>query len=200
MKETQKAALRARAETVIAELYHAATPAWPRDFGPYGDDFGDWLADAASFEIEHLNSGGAYGKNYRRTLERNAEAKGLSEAATAVYIRHGMRQMVQDRARFARFEWAPELFGELYTYGRGGRTLARCRLVRTYGGGSFGMDRDALESYGMRHLTEAVQVLESFLDYVRAWCAGVPDQWAEYTADRLDDAERQANELELMAG
>jgi hypothetical protein len=63
-----------------------------------------------------------------------------------------------------------KMFGRLYTWGRGGRTLAPEKLIRQGGGGSFsiGKAEDYNESSNA-WLTEACQCIESFNAYVTAW-------------------------------
>lgn len=74
--------------------------------------------------------------------------------------------------------------GELYQYGRGGRTLAPDGLVKTGGGSSFWLREDYARELSYAAAVELVRVLESFNAYVGAWCRSVPEQWAELERER----------------
>ncbi len=71
-------------------------------------------------------------------------------------------------------------YGKLYTYGRGGRTLAPADLMGR--GNSTSCTYDASE-HSIAHNMELITVLESFNAHVRAWCASIPEQWRDYCAD-----------------
>ena len=60
MNTDQKEAVRARARSAILDLYHNATVNHP-----YTEDesYWDWFQDTASFEIEYIQEGGAYGSS-----------------------------------------------------------------------------------------------------------------------------------------
>ena len=172
-------ALLARAERAVMRLYHLATPAYPADFGPYGDRFADWLGLEAADDLEYLNHGGPYGHDYRETLAHPVNSGHLkSEAARARYIRMGLDKMNRDPGAVR----VVDMFGKLYTWGRGGRTVAPEKLVRQRGGGSFSLTAERLDDWSAERLTEAVQVLERFGDDVAEWNASVPERWAEHTA------------------
>lgn len=100
MTKTQRhEAIRERARRALRDLYHNATPDYPRDFGPYAEHFDQWLAGAAEFEVDYIQGGGAYGTNYRKTLASPANAGKLkSEQARGYYIAKGLRAMEQERA------------------------------------------------------------------------------------------------------
>jgi hypothetical protein len=99
MKPANLEALRERARRALRNLYHNATPIYPRDFGSRADDFDSWLRDAAEQEIDYLGNGGAYGNNYRATLAHSANGGKLkSERARAQYIAYGMRKRELEQA------------------------------------------------------------------------------------------------------
>lgn len=77
-----------------------------------------------------------------------------------------------------------EIFGRVYSWGRGGRTAAPDSLVEHRGGGAFRLTADRFAEWNAARLTEAVQVLESFAADVAAWNSAVPARWDDYTRDR----------------
>jgi len=129
MKAANKAKLYARAESALQNLYHNATPNYPRDFyGRTEDYFQSWFEDLAQFEIEYLANGGAYGGNYRATLAAPCNAgKYHSEAAKRRYIAHGLRTQAAERTDCGALTgWrAMELAA--------GNTALKRKLAKTYG-------------------------------------------------------------------
>lgn len=225
MKPAQKEILRERARNALRDLYHNATPSYPRDFGPRADSFEDWFQDAARFEIEYIADGGAYGTNYRKTLAAPCNAgKYKSEKARAYYIAKGMRAMRAERddcgaftgwrimenaalyyghgiireqlaRNDARWENISE-YGGLYTWGRGGRTLAPDGLINSRGCG-FSIREDYADEMQPAALVEFIRDIESFNRYVLAWCKAVPSMWREHCADV--DAEELAEKRATAA-
>lgn len=192
MKQGNKERLRERARDALRSLYHNATPSYPRDLYGRSEDYAQqWLSDAAQFEIEYLQDGGAYGRDYEETRRADCNAgRYKSERAREYYVRAKMRAMREARAKYAAWEYIHE-YGRLYQWGRGGRTLAPDRLIRQGGGGSFSIRKDYANDMNAEQLTDFVRVLESFNQYVGAWCAGVPEMWREHCADEDREALRE---------
>ena len=213
MKPAQKELVRERAREAIRDLYHNATPSYPRLDDEAAERFQVWFNDAAEFEIDYLQSGGAYGSNYRKTLAAPCNAgKYKSEKARAYYIAAGMRKMRDERAdcgmlsgwrvlelaagnvnlarTLAGFEKTGALtrndarweeitdYGKLYTYGRGGRTLAPADLIT--GNRSPNPREDYCDEMSIPATIELIRIVESFNRFVAAWCKGVPAMWAEH--------------------
>jgi len=232
MKPEHKELLRERARDALRNLYHNATPALVRDLRGRSDGyFQAWFEDTARFEIEYIQGGGAYGTNYRKTLEHECNAgRYKSEKARGYYIRKGMREMREERedcgmlTGWRALEFAvmacggkvggvararltslrkkyPDLqrnnsrweriseFGELFQYGRGGRTLAPRDLMT--GRGS--IREDYADGMNAESLTDFIRVLESFNAYVERWNASIPEQWREHcvTEDAMIAAEKR---------
>lgn len=195
-KAERHAAIRARAARAVAALYHNATPTYPRLDDAEAERFNDWFEDAARQEIDYIQSGGAYGQNYHRTLSARCNAgRYTSVAAQRRYVAKGLRAMAEDRARFAAWEWTSERFGELFQWGRGGRTLAPSKLVEQRGGSSFRLVRDYFDGCTIRETVEGIRILESFNQHVAGWCRAVPEMFKEETEA---DAEEAAGILEFM--
>lgn len=155
MKADNKAMLRERARQALSNLYHNATPSYPDTRNDFeADQFQAWFEDAARFEIEYIQDGGAYGN--RRLKPSQAI----------------------ERAQYAQWKKVGD-YGTLYQYGRGGRTLAPEGLIKTGGGSSFRIREEIADDWNTEALTELVLVLESFNKFVDAWCKDVPNLWKE---------------------
>lgn len=207
MKKAQRhEAIRERAKRAVMDLYHNASPRYPRcdaeDCGPgceRCEAFNAWFEDAARFEIEYLNGGGAYGStaDYRRVLTHNA-GKYKSAAARAYYVRWKLREMHEESAPSTlNGNASAEEFGELYQWGRGGRTLAPENLVKQGGCGAFALIEDAFDGRSIAATVDGLRILESFNAYVESWCEGVPEMWREYvreeTAEGLEENAIRSN-------
>lgn len=180
-KQRQRQALADRCDRALDDMYHNATPSYPDTDSKH---FLPWFEGVASSEIDYINDGGAYGGNYRRTLEHNAASKGLTGDAAWYYVRKGMRDMRREREKYARWENITE-FGKVYQWGRGGRTLAPDGLIKQGGGSSFCINDDFLYGWNIASIVELTLVVEAFNAYVEAWCKSVPSMWAEYEAENL---------------
>lgn len=198
-KAERHAAIRARCSRAIANMYHNATPTYPRVEPDDEDRAQAWYEFTAQYEIKYLNGGGAYAPTvakYRAILERNARDKYTSPAARARYIARGMAQMREERAGVAAWERINE-WGTLYQWGRGGRTLAPADMVRECGGSSFALKvHEYDDGYSIADVVDAIRVFESFNTYVKSWCRGVPDMWEESERDRKAQEEEEAAEAE----
>ena len=172
-KAERRNAIRERAAEAIRDMHHNATPQSFDDRGIGYEIAGDWFNDAAQFEIEYVQDGGAYGslKSYRECLEAECNAgRYKSAAARRFYVKRGMRQMLEERAKYAAWESISE-YGKLYQWGRGGRTLAPDRLVKTHGGSSFSMRENYADDMPLADVVELIRIVEAFNRYVAAWCS-----------------------------
>lgn len=213
MRESHKEALLRRARAAVAAFYHNATPAWPApgEFGRYESEFFDWVQAEGAREVEYINDGGAYGNDYAATLRAPCNAgRYASEAARRRYVAQGLAAMRLDRERRAMWEFAREEFGELYQYGRGGRTVAPSGIASDSGYG-FRLKSDALawrestsygfgDGYSAEGLTRAIQILESLNEHIQDWNRGVPEMWRDYTQEREADEAREARAAYDKAG
>lgn len=207
-KQSHHEAIRARLERALGDLYHNATPRHPRDlYGRAEDYYQGWFDDAARFEIEYLQGGGAYGTDYRRILEAPCNAgRYQSTKARAYYVRKGMRAMREERAHCgtrpdgtpnnAQWERITE-WGDLYQWGRGGRTLAPKGLITQHGGSNFSIAEGIAQQGSITSALDLLAVLESFNRYVRDWCRAIPDAWKEHC--EFEDAEILAEKRRAFA-
>lgn len=196
-KAKRHQAIRARASRALANLYHNATPTYPTlETDDDCERFNAWFEEAAIYEVAHLNAGGAYGSDYARTLAASCNAgRYASERARRYYIAKGLRSMRLDRAttRGGLAERITE-FGKLYTWGRGGRTLAPDGLIRTRGGSSFAIRQDYADDLPLADVVELVRIVEAFNAHVEAWNRELP---AEYRYQTEADAEEASGILEF---
>jgi hypothetical protein len=183
-KLDRQKAIRARAARAIAALYHNATPTYPAGLDDLTSRrFDAWFADYAADSIAHLNDGGAYGRDYAATLAAPCNAgRYASEAARRYYVAKGLRAMRMDRAT-TQGGLAERItqYGRLYTYGRGGRTLAPDRLIRTFGGSSFCPDERHADGLPLADVVDLIRTVEAFNASVRAWNEGLPDDFRDMT-------------------
>jgi len=203
-KSQRHESIRERARDALRDLYHNATPRYPRLDDEEAEEFQSWFEGAAEFEIEYMGSGGAYGSDYARTLAAECNAgRYKSETARRYYIRCGMAKMQRERARCnnldsrkaatdCQWERITE-FGKLYAWGRGGRTLAPDNLIRQRGGGSFSIKEDYCDDMPIGAVVDLIRIVESFNRAVNAWCDSVPELWKEekesHMASRCEIAE-----------
>lgn len=172
-------ALLQRAERAVMRLYHLATPTWPADFGPYAADFDQWLGHEGADALNELN------RPYLASSPGLTASERFRDPMTARVARRLACERARREAEAYPAARVVELFGELYTWGRGGRTVAPDRLVQGRGGSSFALSASYLDGWSAERLTEAVRVLEAFGAEVAAWNAAVPERWADYTAEMV---------------
>lgn len=170
MKPEHKAAIRERAREALQNLQHNATPRYPdcrNDFEQ--DQFDSWFQSAASHEIEYIQNGGAWGNSPKGFGSRRLSLKELL---------HDKRREVE-RSRYARWERISD-YGEIYQYGRGGRTLAPCGLIRSRGGSGYHILADDIaDEWSIPRLVELILTVEAFNAHVESWCKSVPKMWEE---------------------
>lgn len=166
-----KQALLKRLDNALRELYHNATPNHPRNvpeslWETYNTAFNMW----AECEIDYIQSGFAHtAKEYKRF------------ARLGVYPCEAV-------LREARIVQLLENMGKLYTWGRGGRTLAPNGLINQRGGSSFSVKSAShFEDWCNAALVELVQQVEAFNEYVERWnsCENLQALWDDYCANEL---------------
>jgi hypothetical protein len=188
MKRENKETLRARAEAALQDMYHNATLPWnfeepPAELGLNDECLWQWQADMARYEIDYINSGGAYGLAYRDTLAAPCNAgRYTSKAAQHYYIRKGMRDMRRERDEYARWENITD-YGRLYQWGRGGATLAPDGIIKELGGSGFRINTSIIDDMTAEELTRLSLVVESFNRYVRVVCDHFPQIWADHLTE-----------------
>lgn len=159
-------AIRQRASEAIRDLYHNATPRYPNcESDEEWQEFLAWFQDTAYFELEYVQDGGCYGGKKRLSWNERAE-----------------------QAKYAPWERISQ-YGKLYSWGRGGRTIAPNDLVKQCGGSSFVLRESLPDEMSIEDCVELIRVVESFNQYVKNWNKSVPELWEEEKQNRLYNAE-----------
>lgn len=201
-KADRHEAIRERARRAILNIYHNATPTYPCLDERGADRFQGWFEGLCEFEIEYLRGGGANGGDCQKMLESLRDVGRLkSQRARDYYVRWKIRSIKEGQGRCNHLDSRKHLtnawwecivdYGQLYQWGRGGRTLAPQALVRTHGGSSFSMREDYADEESIEECVRLIQVVESFNRYVGDWCRAVPEMWAEQV--QFERAERRAD-------
>lgn len=195
-KQQRHDAIRERAADAIRDMYHNATPVFPILDDDEAEHCWQWFGDAARDEIDYIASGGAYNDRPTDTTADFVAGK-YANPKTAAYARRRYMQNKQlERARCNRLDSRDDAtnahwekitsYGKLYTWGRGGRTLAPDDLVKQGGGGSFGMKESIPDDLSISDCVELIQIVESFNRHVADWCESVPDMWREYSQEQTE--------------
>ena len=149
MKEQHSKAIRARLNNALRNLYHNATPNHPDISERIWQKYEDHFCFQAEYEI--------------RCIEK--DKLGLTDAEWAKAVKLGF-------SHNERYYWLVQRiteFGQLYTYGRGGRTLAPSQLVHDNGAGFRVFTDSDLGYMSRRQIVDTIQILEAFNTYVKNW-------------------------------
>lgn len=177
MKKENKLKLLNRLDCALRSMYHNATPHHPRiNSESLWQKYEAWFNHTAECEVEYMRDGlGCSPKEYAKYLKRGFWPEG------------------------ERYCWLVSRindYGKLYTWGRGGRTLAPDGLISRRGGGSFRCKgADNFSDYSNGAITELVAIIEAFNSYVGKWCSAdnLASMWQE-------EARFQAEQLKVEAG
>jgi hypothetical protein len=175
-----KTALINRLDNALRELYHNATPHHPYKLIPdkLHDRYWDWFNSAAGFELDYIKD------NLGCTEEEYKKAK--KKGWPCLKERH-----------FYLVSRITE-YGKLYSWGRGGRTIAPDGLVNERGGSSFGIkNADNFEEYSNESLTDMIQVIEAFNQYVAQWNSreNLSSMWQEEAKEKLYELSGEAKTI-----
>lgn len=178
-KQDRHNLIRERARAALLDLYHNATPKYPIiDCEFEIRAFDEWFADTARFEIEFINDGGAYLSD-KTMLDHYKKKYKSNKTVEYAYRKYKRTKSLEQSGHFA-YEKIIN-YGDLYQYGRGGRTLAPEHL--TAGGSRWRIDESPADEWNIGELCELIQILESFNAMVNAWNRSIPEQWESYKAD-----------------
>jgi len=176
MAKRVKIALLERLDNALSDMYHNASPAWCQEIDDPDGRFFEFMCEQGSWTIEYIQEGLGH------------TAKGWKKAEKLGFLHN------------ERFYWLVQRiteYGELFQWGRGGRTVAPKNLVLHRGGGSFKIlnaQEPEFENMSNADLTDMIQVLEAFNTYVENWNSresmlsmykDFQEQEAEYEAERL---------------
>ena len=219
-KQTRHEAIRERARAALRDMYHNATVNYPRLDDADAQRFEGWFEGARESELDYLQSGGAYGDNYRKTLAAPCNAgKYASVAARQFYITNGMRKMREERNdcgiltgwRVIELAAGNKNAAKIMAgYPGAKRNNSLWERITEYGtlyqygrGGrtlapdglmtrrESGPNEDYADGLNIASCVLLIRILESFNRYVGAWCESVPEQWAECEAERIAEERRE---------
>ena len=147
--------------SALEKVYHNATLSYPRDFGQFAADFEQWLTGEIESFFYFLREQGA---------EETMSIIGLDEWARSVDRKTGKSEC------------------NVYTYGRGGRTVAPAKWIDQRGATANMMTGPALELSNAR-ASDLLRIVDAFNAYIGTWCRNVPARWEAYTEERLNSGE-----------
>lgn len=184
-KQTNKKRIIDALNAELENIYHNATiRQWPDDI-PGCPAFFDWLGDAGSYEVDYLNGGGATGPDCYTTFEhiKREAAAFKSDAARARFLRMKRRDYLRDRA--AGIESRIHYYGRIYSYGRGGRTLAPDEWI--IGRREFSAKQYDYEDLTAEQAADTLRDVREFNAYIRSWCDHAAESYREECAERLSE-------------
>jgi len=194
MNKTERhEALLARARKAVNAMYHNATLDFPSDMS---NAHCEWFNQACSDEIDHLNDGGAYG-NLDSMRKYLASIHKSTAAGRYHYAKH-LREKAFEQERYARYERITE-YGRLYTWGRGGATLAPDKLVQQRGGSSFSLSCESFEHMDWSQITRLTLTVEAFNKYVAQWCSKENISFMLSEQIAYEQAEKEEAEQDVYA-
>lgn len=177
-KASQKEALLRRLDLDLRNLYHNASPWHPDVCKELWDDYNAWFEDVAAREVEYIRDGlGSTEKEYAKSL------KGGCKTERYYYY---VSQITQ--------------YGNLYTWGRGGRTLAPNDLINTRGCSSFSIkDADDFNEKSKEYTIQLILTLEAFNHYVREWNSkkNLQAMWEYEIRDRMSEKRAEMRDARL---
>lgn len=172
MAKRVKLALLDRLDSALKDIYHNATLHIPMSIDDPDGKFFEYLTESGSREIEYIEEGlGTSHKEWKK----------------------------QERLGFThneRYFWLVSKiteYGNLYQWGRGGRTVAPDNLVNQRGGSGFRIKNSSnFEETSNADLTDMIQVIEAFNHYVKTWCGresiqSTYESFLEYEEEREAD-------------
>lgn len=158
-----------RLEQALLDIYHNATPDHCYKYDEsLSDTYWDWFTEQAGFELEHIRDNlGRMSKEYQKELKK-----------------------FQSKERYFYLVSCINDFGDIHTWGRGGRTLAPNRFINTRGGSSFSIKNiEEFVDCSNEDLTHLIQVIEAFNQYVTDWNKqeNIAYMWEEECLTRLSE-------------
>jgi hypothetical protein len=172
-----KKALLDRLERALRDTYHNATPDHPLVPDALAEDYWVSFNDWVSLEVGYIREGLCMtAREYAKAKKLGFPCKGTREAFLVSRIND---------------------YGKLYTWGRGGRTLAPDGLINQRGGGSFSIKgADCFAEYSNEALVELIQTLEAFNNYIERWNSreNLAYMWREYCEERRRELASEAKD------
>jgi hypothetical protein len=191
-KAQNKEILLSRLDDALQSLYHNATPNHPRNipeklWEEYDAQFYQW----AESEVDFMRGGGCTGKTpYNEMKHKEEKYMHLKSWPAIARI---------ERAQFEREKekWFSILdYGKLYTWGRGGRTLAPDGLINSRGAGFSIKKADDFSEYSREAIVDLIKAIDAFNEYILNWCSkkNLSYMWREHCDNKKDDLKSEAIE------
>lgn len=160
-----------RLDSALKDLYHNATPHFSMDIDDPDGKFFEDFCERGSWEIEYISEGlGLTPKEWKKAIKL-----GFPHNERYFWLVSRITE-----------------YGKLYQYGRGGRTVAPCELIKLGGGSNFRiLGSSYFESASKADIVDLIQVLEAFNHYVERWNS------QESILDMYKDFQEQEAEREL---
>jgi hypothetical protein len=208
IKAARKAAILARLDEALSDLYHNASLHYPTVsdrlvelLGKNGaGDFAEyWLKVYAESELEYLTDGGPClsVKSARKyAVEKYPGDSLLAEKKRQKWAIHCTRYESPDELRF-NLPFQITEYGKLYQWGRGGATLAPDHLIQSRGGSGFSIKKsDHFEDSGIARIVDTILILESFNAYVTLVCSkkSIQSCYNEAETERIAEREMELRE------
>lgn len=191
MRVSTREKLLNRAEQAINDMYHNATPSIPHCQNDYESDlFWAWFQDLAEIELGYIQGGGAHGGE---SVVDFVASKYKTSKAQALAKKYYRQKVALERSKYACYENIID-YGKLYSYGRGGRTIAPDDLVVERLGHFQRANTDYLDDCTNSELTDLIKAVESFNQYVNDWNNSIGEQWAEYV--RENDLQSEIDDMD----
>ena len=183
-----KEKLSSRLDCALRDLYHNATPNHPSVPDALCDSYSSAFNAWAECEIEYIQDWlGRTPSEYKKEARKGWPNKGEREAWL-------IASFIEDNG------------GKLYTWGRGGRTLAPPGLINQRGGRSFSIkSADSFSDYSNEALTLLIQQIEAFNSYVEVWNSrkNLAYMWRDWCETELHElsssAKHTRKELKRLA-
>lgn len=164
-----KQALLDRLDEALSNMYHNAKLHIPMSIDDPDGKFFSFLMDQGELELEYIRDGLGCDDKY---WQKQAKLGFSSPNERNAWL---VSRIVE--------------YGKIYSWGRGGATLAPINLIIQRGGGSFRIkDSSYFEDMSNEDLTDMIQVLEAFNSYIEDWNSSesiraLYDQFLEYEAE-----------------
>lgn len=176
MKREHKQLLINQLNNELQNLYHNASLSWADDISGF-DSFFDFTMQAAEFEVQWLNEGGACGLTFYNEFEHIKEkaSKFKTEAARRYFLAMKRREYIAESGEHITGYIVRE-YGAVYSYGRGGRTLAPENWIASTGRGFNPVQYEA-EDISAEKAAVMLQDVRLFNSWVKSWCNFAPDNY-----------------------
>lgn len=182
MKRENKQLLIDNLNTELQNLYHNATLKWADDISGF-DSFFDFTMQSAEYEVQWLNEGGACGLTPYNEMQHIKEkaAQYKSEAARRYFLRLKRKEYIAESSGYIT-DYIVREYGAVYSYGRGGRTLAPESWINSRGRGFNPMQYE-YDEISAEKAAEMLRDVKLWNKWVKSWCEYAPQNYREAARD-----------------